>query len=140
MLQVVREKRVWAAFAGTTSTIGSKGFRALGHHEKLRGDGSPPSRATPKSRAGKKAALAMLPMPGALPTLPWMYPSVPPGWVFAPHAASFPPYYGGGGTFLPVFFPSPPQPHPFAPPPAAPELGVPPLGPALNVPYGQREQ
>jgi len=133
VLQVVREKRVWAAFAGTSSTIGSKGFRALGHHEKLRGAGSPLSRAAPKSRSGKKAA-AMAAMPGAMPMMPWMYPGVPPGWVFAPHAAGFPPYYGGG-AFLPVF--------PFVPPElsAAPvDMGVPPLGPALNVPYGQREQ
>jgi len=36
VLEVVRAKRVWPAFKGTASSIGIKGFRSYGYHEKLR--------------------------------------------------------------------------------------------------------
>jgi hypothetical protein len=35
VLRVVRQKRTWPAFQGTTHRIGQKGFRALGFHERL---------------------------------------------------------------------------------------------------------
>jgi len=34
ILRVLREKAVWPAFQGTTVTIGRKGFRGLGYHER----------------------------------------------------------------------------------------------------------
>ena len=34
ILRVIREKKVWPAFQGTNITIGGKGFRALGYHER----------------------------------------------------------------------------------------------------------
>jgi len=34
VLLVLREKRQWPAFVGTDASIGSKGFRSMGFHEK----------------------------------------------------------------------------------------------------------
>ena len=34
VLLVLREKRQWPAFEGTDASIGSKGFRSMGHHER----------------------------------------------------------------------------------------------------------
>ena len=48
ILAVLRVKRVWPAFAGTNVSIGCKGFRSSGFHEKAR---MPPSSISTAAKA-----------------------------------------------------------------------------------------
>ena len=67
VLEVVRAKRVWPAFKGTTSSIGIKGFRSYGYHEKLRyklsevsngGGGAPQQQQQQQQQRQARAQLA----------------------------------------------------------------------------------
>lgn len=56
LLKVLRRKEVWDCFKGTGVSIGIRGFRNVGYHEKLRTEEQALKRGSAKEKAGEKLA------------------------------------------------------------------------------------